>query len=310
MGCAKFTQKLNRFTIDAAREEHCEGQYESFNNVIKFNDQTDVHYFPGLWKGDPPMGPVNPGYSQTAQALKYHLVQIICKRAKKGIRITSEVKLGDLSLNSFHVRISDLWETLLKEKFVFSFKNTLEITAYNSLETQYSKWDWKFRSAMLDWEQKAENEINTEPLESVQKKVQLKLRELQIFVSENLYDPVKSEMDVFFNGKQMETLVQWKGRFERRLSQLAQEVKHHAEEHCRKLLENRKVITEIEKARNRDVEFMKNKVQECIDGIKKEQFLLQDSLYRRKLDSQQLQKLDLFSPEKIEVYRRSKNYFR
>ena len=308
MGRAKFTQKLNKFTIDAAREEHCEGQYESFNDVIKFNDQTDVHYFPGLWKGDPPMAPVNPGYSHTAQALKYHLVQIISKRANKGIKITSAVRLGDLSLESFHVKISDIWETLLKEKFVFSFKNTLEITAYNSLETQYSKWDWKFRSAMLDWEQKAENEINTEPLKSVQNKVQLKRKELQLFVSKNLYDPVKSEMEVFFNGKQMETLVQWKGRFEQRLFQLSEEVKHHAEEHCKKLHENRKVITEFEKARNRDVEFMKNKVQEYIDGIKKEQRLLQDSLYRRKLDSQQLQKLismDLFSPEKIKAYRRS-----
>ena len=27
VGRAKFTQKLNKFTIDAAREEHCEGQY-------------------------------------------------------------------------------------------------------------------------------------------------------------------------------------------------------------------------------------------------------------------------------------------
>ena len=308
VGRAKFTQKLNKFTIDAAREEHCEGQYESFNDVIKFNDQNDVHYFPGLWKGDPPMAPINPGYSQTAQALKYHLVQIICKRAKKGVKIPSRVKLGDISLRSFYIKIFDLWETLLKEKFVFSFKNTLEITAYNSLETQYSKWDWKFRSAMLDWEQKAENEISTEPLESVPNKVQLKLRELQIFVLKNLYDPVKSEMEFFFNGKQMETLLQWKGRFEQRLFQLAEVVKYHAEEHCRNLLENRKVITKFERARNRDVEFMKNKVQEYIDGIKQEQQLLQDSLYRRKLDSLQLKKLismDMFSPEKIKLYLRS-----
>ena len=161
---------------------------------------------------------------------------------------------------------------------------------------------------MLDWEQKAENEINTEPLESVLNIVRLKLRELQIYVSKNLYDPVKSEMEVFFNGKQMETLVQWKVRFEQRLFQLVEEVKHHAEEHCKKLHENRKVITEFEKARNRDVEFMKNKVKECIDGIKQEQQLLQDSLYQRKLDSQQLKKLmsmDLFSIEKIKLYLRS-----
>ena len=304
---AKLTQKLNKFTIDAAREENCEGQYESFNDVIEFNDQTDVHYFPGLWKGDPPMAPVNLGYSQTAQTLKYHLVQIIYKRTKKEVNITSRVKLGDLSLESFYFKITDLWEALLKENFVFNhLKSTLEITADNSVETQYSKWDWKFRSAMLDWEQKAEKEISSEPLESVLNKVQLKLRELQIFVSKNLYDPVKSEMDVFFNEKQMETLVQCKGRFELRLFQLAEEVKNHAEVHCRNLLENRKVY---ERARNRAVQFIQNKVQEHIDQIKKEQQLLQVSLNRRILDSQQLKKLismELFSPEKIKVYHRSK----
>ena len=57
-------------------------------------------------------------------------------------------------------------------------KDTLEITAYNSVEVQYSKWSWNFRSAMLEWEQKAENYINTEPLESLENKVQLKLRYL------------------------------------------------------------------------------------------------------------------------------------
>ena len=51
--------------------------------------------------------------------------------------------------------------------------------------------------------------------------------------------------------------MQWKGRLEQLLSQLAEEGKHHAEEHCRKLLEIRKKIAEFEKARNRDA--MKNK---------------------------------------------------
>ena len=301
---AKFTQKLNRFTIDAAREEHCEGQFETFNDVIKFDDQTDVHYFPGLWKGDPPMAPVNEGYSQTAQSLKHKLVEIICKRASISY---SEENIGDLSLSSFHVKIKDLWTTLLKENFVFSFKNTLEITAYNSLETAYSSWDWRFQSAMLEWEQKAENEINTEPLETLTEKVEQKLKELTIYVTKSLYEPVKKEMELFFNGKQSEILIQWKTKFEIRLELLSKEVRLHAEDHCNNLLRAKQAISEFETDRQMNVEFIKQKVQEHIEIVRKEQEQLNESLEKKELNREQIKKLlarNLFNPEQLNKFQK------
>ena len=301
---AKFTQKLNRFTIDAAREEHCKGQFETFNDVIKFDDQTDVHYFPGLWKGDPPMAPVNEGYSQTAQSLKHQLVQIICKRASIS---SSEENIGDLSLSSFHVKIKDLWTTLLKEKFVFSFKNTLEITAYNSLETAYSSWDWRFQSAMLEWEQKAENEISTEPLETLSVKVEQKLKELTIYVTKSLYEPVKKEMELFFDGKQSEILIQWKAKFEIRLEMLSKEVRLHAEDHCNNLLRAKQAISEFETDRQVNVEFIKKKVQEHIELVRKEQEELNESLEKKELNPEQIKKLlarNLFNPQQFNKFQR------
>ena len=151
---AKFTQKLNQFTIDAAAEEHCEGQYEAFKDVIQFDDQKDIHYFPGLWKGDPPMAPVNPGYSHTAQFLKHQFIQDLCKRTSLKATSLEDARSGDLNLSSYPITISDFWEALMKEKFVFSFKNTHEIKAYNSLEAAYYNWSWVFKSKMLEWEQK------------------------------------------------------------------------------------------------------------------------------------------------------------
>ena len=301
---AKFSQKLNRFTSDAAREEQCEGQFETFNDVIKFDDQSDVHYFPGLWKGDPPMAPVNEGYSQTAQSLKHQLVQIICKRASIS---SSEENIGDLSLSSFHVKINDLWNTLLKEKFVFSFKNTLEITAYNSLETAYSSWDWRFQSAMLEWEQKAENEISTEPLETLNEKVEQKLKELTIYVTKSLYEPVKEEMEFFFNGKQSEILIQWKAKFEIRLEMLSKEVRLHAEDHCNNLLRAKQAISEFEMDRQMNVEFIKKKVQEHIEIVRKEQEELNESLEKKKLNPEQIKKLlarNLFKPEQLNKFKK------
>ncbi len=283
---AKFTAKLNKFTIAAAQEENCKG-FDAFNDVIKFNDQTDVHYFPGLWKGDPPMAPVNLGYSQSAQSLKYHLVTAGFENQDA----SNNEELKYHCLSSFQIKLNDLWNSLLKENFVFSFKNTLEITAYNSLETAYNKWEWTIQSAMLQWERKAENEISTESSESLSEKVQLKLKELNTYVDRTLYDPIKEEMEQFFKGKQCEILIQWKSKFEIRLNYLLKEVKTHAEHHCSNVLRRKKVISDFEADMQINVEFIKRNVQQIIDIVRREQQALVKSIERRKVGSEELKKL-------------------
>ena len=306
VGRAKFTQKLNKFTVDAAREEHCEGQYESFNQVIKFDDQTDVHYFKGLWKGDPPMAPVNHGYSHAAQTLKYNIVQIMCSRASSKVeKFDYKEALGGLTISLFSLKTFDLWETLLKEKFVFSFKNTLEITAYNSLENEYSKWDWEFQLKLLDWEHKATNEINASDLDIVTDLVENKLEELKVYVLEN-HGTLTTEMETFFNGQQSEILIQRKANFELKLQNLSADLRSHAEECCKKLLKKRQAISEFETMKKKILERIKLKVQENIETLNKEQTELQANLKIRKLDPQQLSKLlgrDLFTHDKVTRYK-------
>ena len=299
---AKFTQKLNQFTVDAAAEEHCEGQYEAFKDVIQFDDQEDVHYFPGLWKGDPPMAPVNPGYSYTAQSIKHQFIQDLCKRTSLKVTSLDDSKTGDLNLSSYHITISDLWETLMKEKFVFSFKNTLEIKAYNSLEAAFSRWSWIFKSNMHEWEQKTENVISTESYDTLTQKVEAKLSELRKYVSIELYEPLQKDMEAFFNGKQSEILIQWKANFEIRLETLSKKLLSHAENHCNSLLKNRLTIHGFETDRQKSVDFLKKKVFEHIDNVRSEQEKLQKSLEDKKLTSDQLKSLlarDLFSPQQL-----------
>ena len=294
IGRANFTKKLNTFTVDAAREENCEGQFAAFNDVIRFDDQTDVHHFPGLWKGDPPMAPVNQGYSHSAQLLKYQFIGILEERGKK----------SDLSLSSLSVKVGDLWNTLLKENFVFSFKNTLEITAYNSLETAYSIWDWKFNESMLEWERLAENAIKAAKPEAVPELVKKKRAELTVHVSKE-YSTYKAEMDAFFKGKQAEILVQWKARFENRLSTLKKELLEHAKKHCEKLGHSRAAISKIEKEQKEFAKIITGKVQDTIASLKQEQEKLNENLERRKLESAQLKKLlkrKLFTRGALKAY--------
>ncbi len=150
-------------------------------------------------------------------------IQNICKRASLQ-PASSKVELGELSLSSFGVKIGDLWKTLLKENFVFSFKNTLEVKACNPIETAYDTWSFTFKSAMLEWEQKAKNEIFAEQYESLTTKIEQKLRELREYVSNTQYEPLREEMEEYFNGRQSEILIQWKVPFEIRLESLAKEL--------------------------------------------------------------------------------------
>ena len=298
IGRAKFTQKLNKFTLDAAKAEKCEGQFETFNDVIEFDDQTDVHHFPGLWKGDPPMAPVNWGYSQQAQLLKQHFIKILHERASMLSR-----------LSSFSGKVCDLWNTLLKENFVFSFKNTLEITAYNSLETAYSSWEWKFREGMLSWEHKAENIITTAPVHEVAELVEKKKLELVTYALTEFYEPLKLQMDTFFKGKQSEILAQWKMKFQTRFEHLDAELQEHARNHCIKLGKSREAISKIEKERKDYSQKIIKGVHEYIASVRQDEEHLDQFIEKGNLEPSQLKAIlpkRLFSSENLLKYRQQK----
>lgn len=128
----------------AAKDEVCDA--ECFNYVITFDICKDVKYFSQLWEGSPPMAPPNPSYCENIQELK-----------KKFFSHAS--KSDGLELTHLKGRINDLGEALLNERFVFSFRNALEIATYRKLETEYSKWSWSLRKTMLDIENKLYNNI-------------------------------------------------------------------------------------------------------------------------------------------------------
>ena len=297
MGRANFTQKLNNMTLDAAKAESCAGQYKTFSDVIQFDDLRDVHHFPGLWKGDPPMAPVNQGYSERAQNLKCHIVSLLEQGAKIDV------------LSLFETKIGDLWDALLTEKFVFSFKNTLEITAYNSLEAHYNTCDWNFQKCMLEWEKRAENDINAAKSEDIADVMSQKKKDAQVYV-QKMYEELKQEMDNFFEAsKQSDTLSQWKAKFELKLEGLSEELKLHAQDHCERVGTGRQANSKFEEEKKEYEALMTKMVEEIIQQTKREQELLNDNLEGGKLDQQQVQKIlkdGLFELAKMEQYKKQK----
>ena len=293
-----FTAKLDEFTFNAAKEEKCAEQYRRFNDVIKFNADTDAHHFPGLWMGSPPMAHVNPDYSTDAQTLKNHLINVLLDKTSKHCHSPSSLRIGNLS--SFRTNIAEVWKALLKENFVFSFKNTLEIAAYNSLEAQYSMWDWRFHKDLLRWKQEVENDVNAADQQNVSELIQQKRNELRTFVSDT-YTSLKSEMDQFFS-ESNEIMVQWKARFEQKLTSLSEQLTGHADTYCVRLGNSREAIRKLEREQKHYATFMTTKVQELITKLKQEQDELNENLNRGKLEEKQLKKLvkqDLFTPDHL-----------
>ena len=241
----KFTEKLDQFTRDTAESENCTSKYHCFNDVIRYNGLQDKHYFPTLWKGDPPMAPIHEGYSEKAQILKLHIVDKLCQASSFHPSQYSEILISGQNLSSFAVKISSLWEALLKEDFIFCFKNTLEITAYNSLLREYQKWEWSFKESMIEWAQATRNEMKGCKLSDATALVQERQKELPRCIH-NKKKQLKKEMDMFFKGKHHEILIQWKRKFEIKLIDLAEKLQSDNNDHCMKLLRSKKEISDFE----------------------------------------------------------------
>lgn len=298
MGRANFTQKLNNMTADAARAENCVEQYKSFDDVIQFDDQKDVHHFPGLWKGDPPMAPVNQGYSERAQNLKRHIICILFEKSAKVDVLTS-----------FEVRIGELWDALLTENFIFSFKNALEIAAYNSLEAHYNSCDWEFQKDMLNWEKRAENDISAAAHDDISNLVDCKRKDADSYVKRK-YEQVKSKLQKFFeDSKNGDILSQWKAKFELKLESLSEELHFHAKQHCEKVGSGRLANSKFEEERKQYEALMTEMVEEVIQKTKQEQEKLKENLELGKLDHEQIQEIlkkGLFQMGKLEHYKKQK----
>ncbi|XP_065125137.1 interferon-induced very large GTPase 1-like [Paramisgurnus dabryanus] len=224
-GRRRLQETLDEMTKLAAKEEVCDAEY--FNDVIAFDVQKDVKYFAQLWEGSPPMAPPNPNYCENVLDLKKSI-------------LTHASESDGIMLSHLRGRIEDLWEALLNEQFVFSFRNSLEIATYRRIETEYSKWSWSLRSAMLDIENKLHNRIKNEVVHEV-KDSDLQ-RELQVKSEE-----VKKSMSEFFEkDRHAEILNQWKASFEIKIKEIQENIVRETKKKLNQVLQQREMKKKID----------------------------------------------------------------
>ncbi|KAI5087551.1 up-regulator of cell proliferation isoform X1, partial [Silurus meridionalis] len=202
-GRRRLQEKLDGMTKLASKEE--DGDAQCFNDIIAFDVQGDVKYFAQLWEGSPPMAPPNPSYSENIEELRRDIMSKIS--TNRGV-----------TLSQFKSSISDLWNALLNENFVFSFRNTLEIAVYRKLEHEYTRWTWSLRSAMLGAENKLLNRVNNERSLRIEEKDLV----AQMAVLKKSVD--KKVVDFFRDDRDKDILIQWQERFERKILDLYNEL--------------------------------------------------------------------------------------
>ncbi|KAK7175520.1 hypothetical protein R3I93_002437 [Phoxinus phoxinus] len=239
-GRRRLLQTLDKMTKLAAKDEVCDA--ECFSDVIKFDVQNDVKYFAHLWEGNPPMAPPNPNYCDNIQELK----KTIMSHASKS-HGTMLIDLKD--------RIKDIWEALLNERFVFSFRNSLEISAYRKLETKYSKWSWRLRSDMMEIENKLHNKIENEAIHEVEE------TDLQTELKETSEEVEKSMSEFFEKDTDADILIQWKSSFEIKIKEIQENIVRETKKKLNEILQQRdlKKMIDAQKTHHENTLFEKSK---------------------------------------------------
>ncbi|KAM4536753.1 interferon-induced very large GTPase 1-like [Odontesthes bonariensis] len=140
-------QQLNEMTQAAAKMEK-KDENKSFTDVMEYSADTGNCYVPGLWNGNPPMAPVNAGYSEAVYELKKNIIQKLGKCQSSANNILE-----------FREWMTSLWNAVKHENFIFSFRNSLVADAYIRLCTEFNKWEWEFKKEMYTWVTNAETRI-------------------------------------------------------------------------------------------------------------------------------------------------------
>ncbi|XP_059583166.1 interferon-induced very large GTPase 1 [Alligator mississippiensis] len=231
-GQRRLQEKLDEMTVTAAQQEFCDAT--CFNDVIRFDVNSHIHYFAHLWEGNPPMAPPNPRYSQNVQDLKNSILMTSKQESQGSV----------LKLSGLKDRISDLWSALLNENFIFSFKNSLEIATYKKLEVMYGQWTWQLRSHILDLETKLSNRIRNGDM------LQVRHGNLEEQVQEK-YSAIMKEFEKYFSeDKDSEMLIRWKGGIELKLKDLRESLVAETKKKCEKLIELKKNQSKLDEKKS------------------------------------------------------------
>ena len=191
-------RKLDDMAKLAAIQENCEDAFQELNDILSFDENDDVFYIPNLLQGSPPMAPVNPDYGSAIQKVKNKIVSLMCSPIR-----------SHLPISLFQKRVCDLWKAILRENFIFSFRNTIEVRAYTSLDKKYFEESVNIMVEMAELEKRICVSLmrsSADDRESIWSVSNVEIREK----AEELGSKMERAMEDFFEtNEDKTTLEQW-----------------------------------------------------------------------------------------------------
>ena len=218
----KFHEQLDERTKEASEAQDLPETITSFNRIISFNIESDVVYFPDLWNGDPPMAVVNQGYSTQCAETKHKILK----------EISTKVSGSSMTVRDFSIRVGDMWNGVLADDFVFSFRNTLAAKTYIELEKEYLRLTMLIEEEILPWvnfkcKQEMEN-CKAEPeLEKCVDQLKLELKKKMLDLHSENHEALQKFFDTH---PAKEITIQWKVEKEGSLSIFVERQELHMEE--------------------------------------------------------------------------------
>ena len=192
---------LNEMTLCAAQQENKELQFNQFCDVIEFNPEEDVFYFPGLFEGEPPMTSIAPGYIEKAQELRSRIITSI-----------SSENRNFLTLMEWRKKLLGLWDSILKENFVFSYKNILEVNARVQLDNALCNWHSNLTQEMAIIKSEYINRIYNCEIDNLQGEMK-QIRDDLYHSVDGTSSQINNIMDYFFIQHDKKAIFeQWKYR--------------------------------------------------------------------------------------------------
>ncbi|XP_052795034.1 interferon-induced very large GTPase 1-like isoform X2 [Mya arenaria] len=134
-GIDNTIRNLDEVTRTAAENENMH-TIKTFKDVIEFSASTDVLHVPTYLQG--PLNRVNQAYSKRLSELK----RTILEKSRNSRKLKS--------LEEVFTRADNLWEGLLAEDFVISFRNSLELKAYRDMQVKINTELANFESHYLE----------------------------------------------------------------------------------------------------------------------------------------------------------------
>ncbi|XP_053388846.1 interferon-induced very large GTPase 1-like, partial [Mercenaria mercenaria] len=200
-GLNKLVSDLDKMTEISAHSEGIEG-ISKFNQVIAFDQKSQVWYLNNLWQGNPPMAKVNVGYSSRVVELRSEIIDHALQMKDKSFK-----SLIDILTNAY-----DLWKGVLNENFLFSFRNSIEVKASMDMEIEVQKNLWRFECEVLEevskvpWSRFASCSKN----DRLADKVNAVITELHLFLDSKM-SKIENNVTKFFDENEYKQIIkQWK----------------------------------------------------------------------------------------------------